>query len=139
MKNLKTLATILLTLTMLFALTACGGTKESKDPIADVAETYNLDLTSSDVQEMSADRAESATLSSLVHDYFEDVTFFSGTDKEKLTYNDLKEQIGVDASNYYLDGSRHVFTWIASDDEVRKFAAWFGAEGELYAIGSSNL
>lgn len=154
MKTMKKMIAILLALTAIFALTACGGGEDggkstdgaAADPIAAVAQVYSLNLTSTDVQEMSAERADCAALSAVVHDFLKDTTYFAFDETlGALTYDDLKEQIGVDASNYYFEPfassteeGRNVFTWLASDNSTAKFAAWF-EDGKLYATGSSNV
>lgn len=150
MKTSKKLIILVLALTMLLALTACGGESGSgdskndatpADPIAAVAETYGLDLKSTEIQEMTSDRADCATLSSVAHDYLEGNTFFSGTDLENITYADLKNEIGVDASTYNFDDGLmegNVFIWKAGDNDTASFLAQF-CDGKLYATGSANL
>lgn len=90
---------------------------------------------------MSEERADSSALSAVVHDVLQDFTFFSGSELENLTYDDLKEEIGVDASTYNLEDSsseQQAFTWVAGDDETVKFMAVF-SEGKLYATGTANV
>lgn len=149
MKNLKILAAIMLSVAMLFALCACdgdaanndgeGGQQAAADPMEAVAATYGIDLKSEEIQNMSADRTENAKLSALIHDYFQDFTFFSDSELENTTYDDIKEQLGVDATTYNYEAGyeRNVFTWVGESDIV-KFSAWF-ENGKLYAIGSANV
>lgn len=67
--------------------------------------------------------------------------YFSGTDMENITYADLKEQLGVDASIYQYEGGgyeKQNFIWQAGDDKTAKFIATF-SEGKLYGSGSTNV
>lgn len=144
---------MLLAFVTLLALNACGGVKDGDmenpdqpddppaDPIAAVAEAYGLDLDSTAEQRMSADLTDSETLRSVVHDYLQSFTFFSGSEMENLTYDDFKNEIGVDATNYCCREERgnrmNMFTWIASDDSTVKFSTFF-LDGKLYATGSTN-
>ncbi len=144
---------MLLAFVALLALNACGGIKDGDmenpdqpddppaDPITAVAEAYGLDLDSTAEQSMSTELTDSDTLRSIVHDYLQGFTFFSGSEMENLTYDDFKNEIGVDATNYCCreEGSSrmNMFTWIASDDATVKFSTFF-RDGKLYATGSTN-
>lgn len=89
---------------------------------------------------MSEERGERDALYTAVKDHFGDVTMFSSTDFAKMTYDDLKELLGVDASYYYYDenSSAQTFVWLTSDYETAKLAFFFRFD-ELYALGSSNM
>lgn len=88
---------------------------------------------------MSEERATTAQLDSVMHDYLKGVTYFGYDPTEKITYADLKEQIGVDATIYYAEGTiKQSFVWEASDNSTAKFLATF-VDGLLYGTGSANL
>ncbi len=138
---MKKLLAMLLALMMVFTLAACGGGGNGGgDASKPVEEVYGLDLESTEEQPMSAERGERDAIYTAVKDHFGDVTMFSSTEFAKMTYNDLKELIGVDASYYYYDAdsSAQVFVWETSDYETAKIAFWFRFD-ELYALGSSNM
>lgn len=126
---------MLLTLVMVLSLAACGG--ETSKPVEEV---YGLDLTSTEEQAMSEVCAERAALYTAVKGKFGDATIFLGSEFEKMTYDDLKALLGVDATYYYYDEEEEaeVFVWKASDSDTAKVAFWF-RDNDLYALGSTNL
>ncbi len=153
---MKKAISILMILVLALSLVACGtdgdagkvngdstdpanNGAEVKDSIAEVAAAYGLNLESTDQQSMSEDRATTAQLGSVMHDYLKGVTYFGYDPTEKITYADLKEQIGVDATTYYAEDSiKQSFLWLASDNTTAKFLATF-VDGLLYAVGAVNL
>lgn len=136
MKNVKKLLALLLALAMVFALAACGSGEKSRS----VEEVYGLDLASTEEQPMSAERAERDALYTAVKGHFGDVTIFLGTNFAKMTYDDVKELLGIDATYYYYDeeNAAKTFVWLTSDSATAKLAFWF-RDKELYALGSTNL
>lgn len=143
---MKKFFAILLALTMILSLAACGGGNGSNDngdsdeKSESVEEIYGLDLESTEKQPMSEERGERDAIYTAVKEHFGDVTFFYGTDFANMTYDDLKELIGVDASYYYYDedSSAQTFVWETSDYE-NALQAFYFQDGELYALGSSNM
>lgn len=137
MKNAKKLLALLLALVMVFALAACGGSGEKSKSVEEV---YGLDLDSTEEQPMSAERAEREALYTAVKGHFGDVTIFLGTNYAKMTYDDVKELLGIDATYYYYDeeNAAKTFVWLTSDSATAKLAFWF-RDKELYALGSTNL
>lgn len=136
MKNVKSLLALLLVLVMLLALAACGSGEKSRP----VEEVYGLDLASTEEQPMSAERAERETLYTAVKGHFGGMTIFLGSDYAKMTYDDVKELLGIDATYYYYDeeNAAKTFVWLTSDSATAKLAFWF-RDKELYALGSTNL
>lgn len=143
---MRKVISILLILAMGVALVSCsnGGDDQSeagtqsKDPIQEVAATYGLDLESTEQQQMSTERATAEQLGNAMHGYLKDVTYFGYDPDEKITYADLKAQIGFDATVYYAESGKQSFLWLASDDSTAKFLATF-VDGLLYAVGSVNI
>ena len=137
---MKKFFAMLLALVMVLSLAACGGGSGGGEESKPVEEVYGLDLESTAEQPMSEERGERDALYTAYKDHFGDVTMFSGTEFAKMTYNDLKELLGVDASYYYYDenSSAQTFVWQTSDSETAKLAFFFRFD-ELYALGSSNM
>ncbi len=155
---MKKLFAILLVLTMILSFAACADSDKSDDTTANdksntensnddggekvtpVEEIFGLDLASTEEQPMSSERGERDAIYAAVKAYFGDTFIFSGTDFAKMTYHDLKELIGVDASYYYYNAetSEQTFVWLTSDHETAKLAFSFRFD-ELYGMGSSNM
>lgn len=156
---MKKLFAILLVLTMILSFAACADSDKSDDTTANdksntensndddggekvtpVEEIFGLDLASSEEQPMSSERGERDAIYAAVKAYFGDALIFSGTDFAKMTYHDLKELIGVDASYYYYNAetSEQTFVWLTSDHETAKLTFSFRFD-ELYGMGSSNM
>ncbi len=141
---MKKLIALLLVLTMVLCLAACGGDKkESKPKEPTLEEKYGIDLNATGEQEMSDERAKMDVLVETRDVWLEGRMTFA-FDSEQKTYEDFVEHIGCDAS-YYVnmpeDGERH-FVWIAEGDETAKFLAvfWETPKGwTLYAVGSTNI
>lgn len=134
---MKKLISAILLLTMVFALVACGGNKynntENNNP-------YNLDMKSTEKQKMSADRASKDVLRETAQTYLAGLNYFEGTDQATLTYNDLKEHIGVDASSYRYDEARmcELYVWYADGDDTAVLYIWI-MDGKLDACSAINL
>lgn len=131
---------LLLALTMVLSLAACGGSGSGGEKSPSVEEIFGLDLESTEEQPMSEERGERDALYAAVKDYFGDMTLFSGSDFEKMTYDDVKELLGVDATYYYYDedASAQAFIWKTSDYENASMGFWF-RDGHLSARGASNM
>ncbi len=111
------------------------------DPIQTVAETYGLDLASTAEQSMSSERATKDQLSALKHDFFKDTMMFERTEFADLTYDDIKAQLGVDASYYYFEDAlveKQCFVWQADGNDAAKILISF-TNGILYGLGSANI
>ena len=68
------------------------------------------------------------------------LNYFEGTEQANLTYNDLKEHIGVDASSYRYDESRmcELYVWYADGDDTAVLYIWI-MDGKLDACSAINL
>lgn len=134
---MKKLLSLLLALTILFTLSACGGAKGNQA----VAEAFGLDLESTKEQPMSDQRGERDVIYAAVKGHFGDVTFFSSDSPfAKMTYADLKALIGVDATYYYYDedAAAQTFVWETCDYKNAKVAFFFRFD-ELYARSAINM
>lgn len=137
---------ILLALAMVFSVVACsgggegdnGGDKGEKDALQTAIDTYNIDLESGEEQPMSDERATKDQLKALKTDYFKGTLMFEGTEFEDVTYGDIKDELGVDASYYYLNGEEQCFVWQADGADSSKLLISF-LDGKLYGLGSANL
>lgn len=143
---MKKFFAILLALVMVLSLAACGkdddkgGSADGGEKVTPVEEIFNLDLSSTEHQPMSSDRGERDAIYAAVKGHFGDSMFFTSKEFTSMTYNDLKELLGVDASYYYYDedSSSQVFVWETSDYETAMTAFYFQFD-ELYALGMSNM
>lgn len=136
---------MILAVVLAVSLTACGSDGGDKDKKADalqtVIDTYNLDMASTEEQAMSSERVTKDRLKALKNDYFKGTMIFEGTEFENLTYGDIKDQLGVDASYYYYEDSlvgNQCFVWQAEESDSAKLLISF-TDGKLYGLGSSNL
>ena len=138
---------IIMVLAMVFSVAACSGggdegdkgDKEQKaDTLQTAIDTYKLDMESSEEQAMSEERATKDQLSALKHEFFKDTMMFSGTEFEDLTYGDIKDELGVDASYYYCNAEEQCFVWQAEGNDAAKLLISF-LDGKLYGLGSANI
>lgn len=132
----KKLFSLFLAMTMLFGLAACGGTE--KEP--SVEERYQLDLTSTEQQPMSEEKLERDVLKERKNEFFLGYTFFLDTEYGNMTYEDVKEGIGIDATYYYYDEEwpGEAFVWETSDHDTAKLIVVF-RDGKLHSMGSNQL
>ena len=129
---MKKMLSMLLVCMMVFTLVACGGKKDENK--------YNLDMESTEVQEMSSDRASEETLAETYKEYFGGYNYFAGTEQAEYTYDDVVEHIGTDPSEYRYDEDRDAgcYTWYAEEGDTASLQVWFQND-KLYAAGAYNL
>lgn len=152
---MKKLLVLMMTFCMVFGLCSCGDqTAESGDTAntetgddaveesTSVADLYHLDLTSTEIQPMSDEKATSEVLSETTGVWLGGMTMFSDTDYADYTYEDFVAHIGVDATEFYYDDTENaeVYSWIPFDgiDANSKLSVWF-QDGHLKYLGSVNL
>lgn len=146
MKTMKRLIVLMLALVMIFALAACGsgqkGNGDKKDGDQNVETTidnpYNLDYTSEALQPMTAERASKDVLLDAKTYYLEGLQSDPAT-FSKMTYKDVAEHIGVDASEFqYFDSyKQYRYTWYVEGSEGPSLLIVFDALGNLYIVTAS--
>ncbi len=107
---------------------------------------YGIDWSSTATQPMSDARPTRAVLQETVYGWLKGTTvFITVSEFSNLTYADFAKHIGCDAQEYRYKslGSQRVFTWIAADDPLAKFGAFFrendDGEWTIWATGSANI
>lgn len=106
-----------------------------------VTDRFGLDPKSAEEQKMSSERATYDQLDALKHGFFKDIMIFDGTEFADLTYDDIKAQLGVDASYYYLEDAlveKQCFVWQAEGNDAVKLLISF-TKGKIYGLGSANI
>ena len=103
--------------------------------------SYGIDLTSTEVQQMSAERASKEKLDKTVTEWLEGNTMFYDS---SLTYKDFVDYIGIDATEYNFDSSfnARVYTWKAEESDNSVLSVWFKQSGNKWKLsmsGSTNL
>ena len=128
---------ILLALTMMLALAACGdkadgGGKQAND------NPYNLDYKSADLQPMTDERASREALIEAGEYYMHGLSSVS-EEVTKQTYADMAAHIGVDASEfqYFESWGQYRYTWYVEGSEGASLLAVFNTDGSLSTVTSS--
>ena len=146
MKTMKRLTALLLALVMLLALTACGDKADNGAAEANTASEgnaandnpYNLDYKSADLQPMTDERASQDKLAEAgeyyMHGLSNDAANFS-----KITYKDMAEYIGTDASEFqhFESWGQDRYTWYVEGSEGASLLAVFDTNGNLTSVASS--
>lgn len=136
---MKKLFALIMTLIMVFAFAACSGNGENAGNNAQTADNpYNLDYTSDALQPMTDERASSDVLLESGK-YYMDGLANSPADFSKLTYKDLAEHIGVDASEYqhFESWGQDRYTWYVEGNSGASLLAVFDFNGNLTSVSSS--
>ncbi len=139
---MKKMLSLVLSLLIVFSLTACGGGDGGNGGGKKDSGLPGIDMKSTEVQTVSADRATLDVLNETFFTYLGGLNYFSDDEEQsKLTYADLKEHIGVDCSDYCYDETyqRGIYTWYADEDDACSLSLFFGDNGKLIAAGAYNL
>ena len=139
---MKKMLSLVLSLLMVFSLTACGGGDGGSGGGKKDSGLPGIDMKSAEVQTVSSDRATLDVLNETFFTYLGGLNYFSDDEEQsKLTYADLKEHIGVDCSDYRYDEAyqRGIYTWYADEDDACSLSLFFGDNGKLIAVGAYNL
>lgn len=106
---------------------------------------YGIDLNSTVVQKMAEIGPTHYVLQETVYGWLKGTTFYIMSDLSTLTYADFVEHIGCDAQEYRYQklGDQRAYTWIASEDPLVKFGAFFRendkGEWTIYSTGSTQV
>ena len=107
---------------------------------------YGIDLSSKAIQPMAEGGPTHAVLQETVYGWLRGTTMmFAISDMADLTYADFVEHIGCDAQEFFYKelGQQRAYTWIATDKQYAKFAAFFreNDQGEwtIWASGSAQI
>lgn len=138
MKKLTKIFALLLALTMVFTLTACGGSDTDNGGAQTNDNPYNLDYTSADLQPMSSERASKEALLEAEEYYISGLSSAS-EEVTKQTYADVAAHIGVDASEfqYFESYGQYRYTWYLEGNEGASLLAVFYTDGSLFSVTSS--
>ena len=138
MKKLTKIFALLLALTMVFTLTACGGSDTDNGGTQTNDNPYNLDYTSADLQPMSSERASKEALLEAEEYYISGLSSAS-EEVTKQTYADVAAHIGVDASEfqYFESYGQYRYTWYLEGNEGASLLAVFYTDGSLFSVTSS--
>ena len=139
MKSMKNLMALILSLVMVLALTACGGKTDGGKSGGGASDNpYNLDYTSEELQPMTDERASEEKLIE-AKDYYLDGLQSKPDEFSKMTYKDIAEYIGVDASEYqhFESWQQDRYTWYVEGSDGPCLLAAFDGSGNLYAITAS--
>lgn len=136
---MKKILILMISIVMVLTFTACGGNDE-KGGSSDSGNAYNLDMKSTEAQPMATERASADVLRETAQTYFGGMNYFEGTEQADYTYDDVKEHIGVDASEYKYDEERQaeLYIWYVDGDDKASLNVWF-VDGKLNASGAMNL
>lgn len=128
---------IALMLAMMMALTLAACAKDNGGNGGEAAD--GLDYTSEELQPITEERATADVLAE-AGKYYMDGLASNPTEFSKLTYKDVKEHIGVDASEfqYFASWQQYRYTWYVEGSEGPAVLAVFNSsDGTLYAVTSS--
>ena len=132
---MKKIIALMLAMMMALTLVACGG----KDGGDEGGAASGLDMTSEELQPITDERAAKDVLAE-AGKYYMDGLASDPTTFSKLTYKDVKEHIGVDASEfqYFESWHQYRYTWYVEGSSGPAVLAVFNSgDGTLYAVTSS--
>lgn len=139
---MKKILVLMISIVMVFSFAACGGNGGNGESgsSSDSGNAYNLDMKSTETQPMSTKRASIEVLRETAQTYLGGLNYFEGTEQANLTYNDIKEHIGVDATMYRYDDTQQaeLYIWYVDGDDKSMLNVWF-VDGKLNASGAINI
>lgn len=139
---MKKFLILMISIVMVFSFAACGGNGGNVENggTAETTNAYNLDMKSTETQPMSTKRASIEVLRETAQTYLGGLNYFEGTEQANLTYNDIKEHIGVDATMYRYDDTQQaeLYVWYVDGDDKASLNLWF-VDGKLNACGAINI
>lgn len=139
MKNIRIIS-LLLAFVLTLSLAACGGDndKDSGKDNGGSASTdvfANIDLKSTEEQDVSSERATAEVLEKTLKDLYGDDGI------KKLSYDEIKKMIGMDCSTYFFDTDKDkgVYIWKTEGENPGCLNLVFDSDGKLSMAGAINL
>ncbi len=108
MMKLKKILALLLALTMVFALTACGE-KDNADKPAESQKPAETQQQPSESPKPAEEQKKSITVGFAVND-LQDINFSTMANGQKAMLEAMEENLGVEITAYWMDGQRSVET-----------------------------
>ena len=136
---MKKIIALMLAMMMVLTLAACGGKDNGGSSGDDSGAAGGLDMTSEELQPITEERASQDVLAE-AGKYYMDGLASDPSEFSKLTYQDVKEHIGVDASEfqYFESYQQYRYTWYVEGSSGPSVLAVFNsADGTLFSVTSS--
>lgn len=135
---MKKIIALMLAMMMVLTLVACGG-KDNGGNGDNGGAAGGLDMTSEELQPITDQRASKDTLAE-AGKYYMDGLASDPTTFSKMTYKDMKDHIGVDASEfqYFESWQQYRYTWYVEGSSGPAVLAVFNSSnGTLSSVTSS--
>ena len=135
---MKKIIALMLAMMMVLTLAACGG-KDNGGSGDKGGAASGLDMTSEELQPITDERASKDTLSE-AGKYYMDGLASASTEFSKVTYQDMVERIGVEASEfqYFASWQQYRYTWYVEGSTGPAVLAVFNSStGTLSSVTSS--
>ena len=136
---MKKIIALMLAMMMVLTLAACGGKDNGGSGGDDSGAASGLDMTSEELQPITDERASQDVLAE-AGKYYMDGLASNPSEFAKMTYKDMKEHIGVDASEfqYFASWQQYRYTWYVEGSSGPAVLAVFNsADGTLFSVTSS--
>lgn len=136
---MKKIIALMLTLMMVLTLVACGGKDNGGSGGDNGGAASGLDMTSAELQPITDERASKDVLAE-AGKYYMDGLASDPSEFAKMTYQDMKEHIGVDASEfqYFESWQQYRYTWYVEGSSGPAVLAVFNStDGTLSSVTSS--
>ena len=136
---MKKIIALMLAMMMVLTLAACGGKDNGGNSGDDGGAAGGLDMTSAELQPITDERASKETLAE-AGKYYMDGLASNPSEFAKMTYKDMKDHIGVDASEfqYFESWQQYRYTWYVEGSSGPSVLAVFNStDGTLFSVTSS--
>ena len=136
---MKKIIALMLAMMMVLTLAACGGKDNGGSSGDDSGAAGGLDMTSEELQPITEERASQDVLAE-AGKYYMDGLASNPSEFAKVTYKDVKDHIGVDASEfqYFESWQQYRYTWYVEGSTGPAVLAVFNsADGTLFSVTSS--
>lgn len=136
---MKKIIALMLTLMMVLTLVACGGKDNGGSGGDNGGAASSLDMTSAELQPITDERASKDVLAEAGEYYMHGLSS-NPSEFAKMTYKDMKDHIGVDASEfqYFENYQQYRYTWYVEGSSGPALLAVFNStDGTLSSVTSS--